>query len=435
MITRTTQRTLAFTLLASLCITADVFGLAPVGRLGLATVFFLVFLKAYSTLAQASLEGLRVKASHEGALEGRPLRFTFEICNPFLVPISFVELSLRYPEYLKLTSGSPALLAALPPKGCLSYSVSFLARIGEHEIGPLRAVFRDPLGIFRGSEIELGEKTVVRVKPRESERLRRALFSVSRSGGMLRTSRAGEGLEFLSTREYIPGDDLRRVFWKALARGKLAVKEFDRESTQYNVILLAAGRDMFSGPYLQTPLEHAARVIAVLSRYFADKGEHQALYLLNGSELNGNRMTRGKKGYALTIRSLSSMKVAALLEQREAMEKGMVARKLLTNLPRERVNVIAITTVEGARPLAEELRVLAESGRCSVYMFLMMPQLYGLETASPLERAVFRIKSFQEIMSMKSALKELRKTGIGAVLVTPNDMARKMVMKLERERV
>ncbi|MCS7107096.1 MAG: DUF58 domain-containing protein [Acidilobaceae archaeon] len=436
MITKSTERALALALFASLSIAVDTFGLVPAGRLGLATVLFLIFLKTYSTLAQASLEGLRVKVSQEGALEGRPLRVTFEICNPFIIPIAFVELSLRYPEYLKLSAGSPALLGAIPPRGCLSYSVSFLARVGEHEIGPLRAVFRDPLGIFRGTEIELGEKALVRVKPRESEKLRRALFSISRSGGMLRTSRAGEGLEFLSTREYVPGDDLRRVFWKALAKGRLAVKEFDRESTQYNLVLLALGKDMLTGPYLQTPLEHAARVIAVLSRYFAEKGEQQALYLVNGDRLDGIKMVRGRKGYELTIRALSSVRLHDLLNQREtSVGKGTIARELLMTLPRERVNIIAITTMGSARQLAEELKVLAESGRCSVYMFLMVPQFYGVETMSPMERAIFRIKSFQEILSMKDALKEIRKTGIKAVIVTPGDMARRIVMRLEMERM
>jgi uncharacterized protein (DUF58 family) len=38
-------------------------------------------------------------------------------------------------------------------------------------------------------------------------------------------------------------DELRRVYWKALARGKLAVKEFESEISTYVLFVLALGRD------------------------------------------------------------------------------------------------------------------------------------------------------------------------------------------------
>ncbi|MCX8195940.1 MAG: DUF58 domain-containing protein [Acidilobaceae archaeon] len=435
MITSSTQRALALVLLASLAITADLFGLAPAGRIGVTAVLVMIALKLYATVAQASLESLRVSSRHEGALEGRPLRVSYEICNPTYVPLAFVELSLNYPEYLRLSEGSSALIAGIPPKGCMTYSVSFAARVGEHEIGPLRALFRDPFGIFRGREITIGEKTVVRVKPRESEKLRRFLLSLSRGAGMVRTGKAGEGLEFLATRDYMPGDDLKRIFWRALAKGRLAVKEFDRESTQYNVLLLAVSRDMLAGPYLQTPFEHAARIIASLSRYFADRGEHQSFYLVGSRRVEGTRMARGRRGYEAVMRAISRVKLSSMLEEEGFSADGRLSRALLGSLPRERVNLIAIATANNAIQLAEELKALASSSRCSVYLLLLLPQLYGIESVSPMERAVFRIKSFQEIMAVKGAIKEIKKRGIKAIALAPSDMARKIVRKLAMERV
>lgn len=57
-----------------------------------------------------------------------------------------------------------------------------------------------------------------------------------------------ESLEFYGLREYLPGDDLRRIDWKASSRlGKLIVREFlkERESDVY--IVLDATREMRKG--------------------------------------------------------------------------------------------------------------------------------------------------------------------------------------------
>jgi len=49
-------------------------------------------------------------------------------------------------------------------------------------------------------------------------------------GGMALTSNVGDSTEFLSTREYRPGDSLRTIHWRSFARrGKPVVKEFQEE--------------------------------------------------------------------------------------------------------------------------------------------------------------------------------------------------------------
>ncbi|AEC51930.1 hypothetical protein PNA2_1014 [Pyrococcus sp. NA2] len=54
-----------------------------------------------------------------------------------------------------------------------------------------------------------------------------------------------ESLEIYGLREYLPGDDVRRIDWKASTRiGKLIVKEFLRESEGDVYIVLDASREM-----------------------------------------------------------------------------------------------------------------------------------------------------------------------------------------------
>ena len=57
-----------------------------------------------------------------------------------------------------------------------------------------------------------------------------------------------ESLEFYGLREYLPGDDLRRIDWKASSRlGKLIVKEFLKEREGDVYIVLDATREMRKG--------------------------------------------------------------------------------------------------------------------------------------------------------------------------------------------
>jgi len=48
--------------------------------------------------------------------------------------------------------------------------------------------------------------------------------------GLIRAKRGGEGLEFFDTRPYTPGDEIRRIHWKATARsGEWITNQFEQE--------------------------------------------------------------------------------------------------------------------------------------------------------------------------------------------------------------
>ncbi len=59
----------------------------------------------------------------------------------------------------------------------------------------------------------------------------------------------GDGTDFADLREYIPGDDLRKVDWKATAKyqNKLVVKEYEQERNANVVILLDSSASMLLG--------------------------------------------------------------------------------------------------------------------------------------------------------------------------------------------
>jgi len=76
----------------------------------------------------------------------------------------------------------------------------------------------------------------------------------------------GTALEFESLREYVPGDELRRVDWKATARkGVMMVKEYELERSQQVMLALDLGRTMASRLGDLTKIDHAINACVLLS--------------------------------------------------------------------------------------------------------------------------------------------------------------------------
>lgn len=75
----------------------------------------------------------------------------------------------------------------------------------------------------------------------------------------------GEGDEFFCLREYLPGDDLRRIAWRASARrGTLLVKELAQEAPRYVVFVLDTFRSD-DGAEFDARFEEAIELVASLA--------------------------------------------------------------------------------------------------------------------------------------------------------------------------
>lgn len=424
---------LSYGIVAFATIALDVFGILEVGWIGFSIIVLMLIDRTYMILAQTSAERLTVTPSLSGTREARELVVEYKICNNTLIPIAMMELSLAYPEYLKIVRGSGGAVTFVPPKGCVSYAVALLARVGRHEIGPLKAVVRDPLGLFRGTEISLGEKLIAKIRPMESERLRRALLVAARSIDMSRTGRPGDGTEFYGVREYRFGDETKRIYWKALAKGRLVVKEHDREAGRYVLIVIMLDSTMREGPYLSTPFEHMARAVAIISHYLADRNDAQSM-IIAGKRMTHTKFSRGKRGYLNALTLLSEIGPSDFADDGQ-IPLDILRKEIVKLSPREKVNVVVITSIHSAMKVAEIMKPLITSSSFSVYLFVLMPQFYGLERISPIERAAYRIKSFDDIKKSSEIVRNIRRTGIYAMRVAPQDTATRIISKLESMRV
>ncbi|MFA5139340.1 MAG: DUF58 domain-containing protein [Elusimicrobiota bacterium] len=132
-------------------------------------------------------------------------------------------------------------------------------RRGKLLLRGLEVIRPDPVGIFKAFRRERSGATVL-VLPKRYPVPRLTLPGCRRyqQGGVALSSLVGESQEFVSLRDYRPGDPIRRIHWKTWARtGKPVVKEYQDEYFVRHALAL----DTFlpaGGPRLEEAVSVAA---------------------------------------------------------------------------------------------------------------------------------------------------------------------------------
>ena len=151
-----------------------------------------------------------------------------------------------------------------------------------YEIGPLIVRVRDPFGFYL-SEKKLGPENLS-VMPRP-ERIRGAQLRPRHVGpwpGVIPSKALGLGTEFYSMREYVSGDDPKRINWKASARyNELIVNETEAERVTDVMIVLDTDVSFF-GPAESELFERGVQAAASLASLSLRQGNRVGLVLQGG---------------------------------------------------------------------------------------------------------------------------------------------------------
>ena len=195
---------------------------------------------------------------------------TVSVGDPARVDLQVANHSPQQTPRLKLwepvgdKGGAPMQLAPLAPGESVSaaYRVPTTRR-GVLRIGPLRAERTDPLGLCKRVSWLAGAGEVM-VVPELIPLAFPGAGSAGRLGQHLRMKAFGQtGSEFHSQREYIPGDDLRRINWKTTARaGTLIVRETAVEGVQRCVVVLDTFAEGYDDDGFERAVTAAASVVA-----------------------------------------------------------------------------------------------------------------------------------------------------------------------------
>lgn len=166
----------------------------------------------------------------------------------------------------------------------------------------------------------------------------------------------GEGRDFESLRDYVPGDELRYVSWTATARrGKLTTRQYQIERDQTILVALDAGRLMTARVGGETKFDSAV---------------HAALALMSAAQRGGDNAglaVFGRRTRAYVPPARGREQVDAVLEALYAVEPELIepsytrAFEYVAANCKRRALVVVLTDLvdeEGSRELLSSLKLL-----------------------------------------------------------------------------
>ena len=195
--------------------------------------------------------------------------------------IALLSITDGTPAALALTDGYTQFLGRLPAGGTEAISYTVRAERGLHAFGEIRVRAWSPWGLAP-HESRAFLETDVKAHPR-FEKLDPITIRPRRTrafAGPVKANRCGQGLDFFGCRAYTPGDDVRRINWRAFARlDALIVNEYELERiADVNIILDARARS-HSQLDRETTFDHAVRAAAGLAAHFLEQGNNVGLLI------------------------------------------------------------------------------------------------------------------------------------------------------------
>ena len=281
---------------------------------------------------------------------------TLTVTNKSTHSIESMQLDDNVPADLQTKSGTSRLILSLRPGEAarFSYELSSPER-GTHEVGPTQIVFTDNLKL-RSAVSQLSNVGQFLVLPK-IEKLGTVDLKGRRVGpwpGLVPSRRMGIGTEFFEISPYVPGDDLRRVNWKASARsGKLVTNEFEGEQVVDILVVLDCSEDVMSDLFDYDALEFQVRFAASLCSQLIMQGNRVGLSIY-GAVRTWVDLAFGKRQLLKLLDSLAVVKPGAATLPIKYVLESVIS----TVLPARSVVVLISPMIDAALPEMVESVVL-----------------------------------------------------------------------------
>jgi uncharacterized protein (DUF58 family) len=288
---------------------------------------------------------------------------------------------------------------------------------GDLRLGPVIVLERSPLGLWRRRRVVATDE-VLRVYPDASRYVRTESLRPNRILALLGARPArerGAGMEFESLRDYVVGDDVRRIDWAASARrGRLVTRLYQHERNRTVLIALDASRLMATVVDGRTKLDHAVEAALVLAYGAVTAGDRVGMLVFDDRVRAALEPAprRHLGAFVDVLRTVQPRPVEAdyvALARRVAAQR----RSALVIVLSDFVEADTATLVEPLVMLARRHRILFAAIR---------DRLFATLTPAPEEGALapYRRLVLDELLVEREAtLARLRRAGVEALDVAP----------------
>lgn len=246
-------------------------GVDELGMAAAAIGALLILAVLHTRLASTRLDARRRLSPRRVFFEGE-VDVALEIHNHGRLPSAPVALRDRVPPALSEPPGF--VLPPLPPGGRVSLSYRLRGhRRGRFALGPLHLRLRDPFGVaVRRHDLTLTDELIVYPPVwRLPGGLPLGGRRTPEGEGRARPRTSGD--ELATVREYVRGDDLRKVHWRATAhRGELMVRQDEAPEDPRATIVLDRRARVHRGGGPTASFETAVAAAASVAYHLAERG-------------------------------------------------------------------------------------------------------------------------------------------------------------------
>jgi uncharacterized protein (DUF58 family) len=302
---------------------------------------------------------------------------------------------------------------------------------GEYFFHAINVFIKSPFGLLVRRKILAADK-MVRVLPSYHSLRQYELLAWSNNraeSGNKRIRKLGQSLEFEQIKEYVTGDDIRSINWKATARkgGQLMVNNFTDERSQQVYCVIDKGRVMkmpFDGLSL---LDYAINATLILSRVALIKQDKAGL-LTFGDQI-GTFLPAGRKAMQMShiMEILYNQQTRYLetdYEKLYALVRGRITQRSL---------IVLFTNFESLSGLQRQMpyiRAIAKNHLLLVVFF----ENTGLKevrqnAATDIEGVYVRTIAEKFAYEKRLIVKELSQHGIATILTAPENLTVQTVNK------
>ncbi|MCE9637978.1 MAG: DUF58 domain-containing protein [Planctomycetes bacterium] len=319
----------------------------------------------------------------------------------------------------------------LPAAGHVVATTTVLpSRRGRMQLGAVHVRLRGPMGLA-GQQVRFDVGRDVRVLPgvasvADAARLLRR--GLRREAGLRQARRRGEGTSFESLREYVAGDDPRKLDWKASARhGKLIARQYELERSRTVLLLVDAGRWMTAEVGGLTRLDHVLNACVLLSHVAALRDDRVGMLAFAERILAYVPPVKGRMAVERIVDATLDVEPRLVESDYERAFAELAARH------RKRSLVVLFTDVlsnDASRIVADEAKRQARR-HVVLLVTLRDPALDALADCTPANASAAYEQAAAEdlLLEREQAIARMRRDGLHILDIDPRRLGPALVEK------
>jgi uncharacterized protein (DUF58 family) len=368
--------------------------------------FFLAWLLARVWIWRAwrALDISRRFDDHIFLGESATLRLT--VTNAGRLPIPWVRIEDKLPQRLSVRDAYRAVVSLAPRETrTLDYQLAG-GRRGYYPVGPLRVVLGDVFGFYTRS-MTTAVPAHLTVYPKIVP-IRELGLPSKTAFGTLRTHEIlyEDPARVVGVRDYVPGDSLRKVNWKATAAlGRLQVKKLEPAITLDTLIFLNLNLEEYDLAYAEGASELAISVAASVAVHLSDQRQPVGI-VSNGHD----RAATDEPAPEEAPRGLSA-RLPWEIDRRGVEELGFATPESV--IPRERPSI----AVPPGKGRAHLMRVLEALARAQLRNGQPLASLLRQQAVRLSWGSTVVVVTWGRAMGLTEALIGLRKSGFTVVVL------------------